>query len=65
MTTASFTAGLLVRGQIRRLLIEARFERQLDEFEEIKGFLDSVFLIRNPSAGLLIVLNSLVTEPPT
>ena len=42
-------AGLLLRGSVRRYLQEAKFRNKLDDYHEIKGWLESRFLIRGAS----------------
>lgn len=44
--------GLLYRGSVRDYLKEAEFYGEIDEWKEIKGVLDSKFLIRGASAGV-------------
>lgn len=46
------TVGLLYRGPVRRYLEEAQFYGKVSWWKEIKGPLDSEFLIRGASQGV-------------
>lgn len=48
MATMTVTAGALVRGQLRRGLQDMKWMGHGVEWEEDKGWLDSVFYIRGP-----------------
>lgn len=52
MSKVSLEVGLLLRGQVRRLLEQAIFYNQLESYKEVKGFLSSDFLLTNPSDTL-------------
>ena len=49
MDKCSLEVGVLLRGQVRRLLETAVFYNQLESYKEVKGFLSSDFLLTNPT----------------
>ncbi len=53
MGDAQMTVGMLYRGTVRRFLAEAKFYGQVQEWTEVKGFLDSRFLIKGASAKVI------------
>lgn len=53
MSKITITVGALIRGQVRRELEKAVFYGHLGSFKELKGFLDSDFLLTNPSLSVL------------
>lgn len=55
---ARITVGLLFRGQMRRFLTEAKFLNEVEDWTEVKGFLDSRFLIRGASSLVISKITS-------
>lgn len=53
MNKCSLEVGVLLRGQVRRLLETAVFYNQLESYKELKGFLSSTFLLTNPTPDLV------------
>lgn len=47
--TRELEVGALYRGQVRKFLTEAQFKGHVESFKEIKGWLDSRFLIKGMS----------------
>jgi hypothetical protein len=58
MSKISLEVGLLLRGQVRRLLENAVFYNQLESYKEVRGFLSSDFLLTNPTPDLVEWLES-------
>ena len=53
MDKMSLEVGILLRGQVRRMLEEAIFYNQLESYREVKGFLSSDFLLTNPKPAVI------------
>jgi hypothetical protein len=45
-------AGLLVRRQVRNQLIQWKYVGEIDDFNETKGFLGSLFYVKGPISFL-------------
>jgi hypothetical protein len=56
MSIATMTAGLLLRRQVRGYLQEKKFRGEVADFTEVKGFLESDFLIRDAQPKVLRAL---------
>jgi len=59
MSKINLTVGVLLRGQVRRLLEQAIFYDQLKSYKEVKGFFSSDFLLTNPAPGLVEIIESI------
>jgi len=58
----SITVGLLYRGPVRRFLMEAQFHNQVTEWVEIKGFLDSRFLVKGAMQSVCSQIEAWVND---
>lgn len=62
MSKTSFEAGFLIRGQIRRELERAVFMGELGSFKELKGWLESEFLLTDPKPSVIRWLRQVETD---
>lgn len=59
MMTQTFTAGLLIRGQVRDYLASEKFRGRRIDWHESKGWLDSIFTIRGEESDVRTVVATL------
>lgn len=62
MSKVSLEVGVLLRGQVRRLLENAVFYNQLESYKEVKGFLSSDFLLTNPTPDFVRLIEEILKE---